>query len=108
MSKYQKVAISIPDETFRALERARKKRGQSRSEAVAAAVKDWVRGLDVDEASQRYIEGYLRIPEVVTAADEAIAAQSVAGWDPWEPGPPSRASEARRTPKRRRKPRKAR
>lgn len=95
MPGFKKLAVSMPNETYRELERARAKLKQSRSEIVSTAVTAWLRSLDADEESRRYIEGYLRIPEVVTAEDEAIAAQSVAGWDPWEPGPSLRASESR-------------
>src|SRR5205809_130584 len=110
MPGFKKVAVSMPNETYRELERARAKLGQSRSEVVATAVTAWLRSLDADEESRRYIEGYLRIPEVVTAEDEAWVAESVKGWDTWdwEPGKPSRASESKaptltkRTPSRRR------
>ena len=98
MTTHRKVAISIPDETYLALEKARAKLGQSRSEAVATAVREWLKGLDASEASRRYIEGYLRVPEVVTEEDEAWIRASLAGWGPWEPGEPSRVSESRTTP----------
>src|SRR5450432_4237686 len=94
MSAFKKVAVTIPVVTYRSLEKARAKLGKTRSEVVASAIKEWLRGLDADEQQRRYMEGYRRIPE--TAADAALIAAAAADWSPWEPGAPSRAAELRR------------
>ena len=83
MSKSAKMAVSVPGETYAALEAARKKAGLGRSAAVARALDAWVadqrepRGPD-----QRYVEGYLRRPEDVSAL-AAVAAGAVAGFGEW-------------------------
>lgn len=98
MTTHRKVAISIPDETYQALERARDKLGQSRSEAVSHALRDWLSGLDAGETRRRYLDGYRRLPEHVTAVDGAWAEAAVAGWSEWDVGAPPRVGEAAAVP----------
>jgi hypothetical protein len=104
MSAYVKIAVTVPAETFAAVERVRRRMGKTRSAAVSLALEEWLRSVDLSDADRRYIEGYRRQPEAV---DEiaAVAAQATAswtGWEPevswaaWEPGQPSRAAEPRR------------
>jgi metal-responsive CopG/Arc/MetJ family transcriptional regulator len=95
MTAFKKIAVSIPAETYRSLEKARGHLGKSRSEVVALAVKEWLRSLEAGEASRRYIEGYLRLPEQTGVEDVAIVAAATAEWSTWEPRPTSRASEPR-------------
>jgi metal-responsive CopG/Arc/MetJ family transcriptional regulator len=95
MTAFKKIAVSIPAETYRSLEKARGQLGKSRSEVVAFAVREWLRSLDADEASRRYVDGYLRVPERAAAEDVSIVAAATADWSTWEPGQPSRASEPR-------------
>ncbi len=83
MKKAAKVAVSIPAETLAALERLRRKRGQSRSSAVAEAIEAWLKASDLGEADRRYAEAYLRDPEAVEES-AAIAEKVVTGWEPWE------------------------
>ena len=66
MSAFKKIAVTIPAETYRSLEQARDKLGKTRSEVVAFAVKEWLRGLDASEQSRRYLAGYLRTPEALS------------------------------------------
>jgi len=101
MTAFKKVAVSIPAETYRSLEKARGQLGKTRSEVVAVAVKEWLRGLEAGEASRRYVDGYLRLPERAAADDVAITAAATADWSTWEPGPASRASEPK--PRRRKR-----
>ncbi len=104
MSACVKIAITVPAETFAAVERVRRRMGKSRSAAVSLALEEWLRSVDLSDADQRYIEGYRRQPEDL---DEiaALAAQSTsswgawepeASWAAWEPGQPSRATSPRR------------
>jgi Arc/MetJ-type ribon-helix-helix transcriptional regulator len=95
MSGFKKIAVSIPAETYRSLEKARGHLGKSRSEVVAFAVREWLRSLDAGEASRRYVDGYLRLPERVAGDDVSTVAAATADWSTWEPGEPSRASESR-------------
>jgi hypothetical protein len=96
MTTYKKVAVTVPADTYAALERARSRLGKSRSEVVALAVKEWLHGLEAGAARKRYVEGYLQLPESRgdVSASVAIAAAATADWSTWEPGPPSRASES--------------
>ena len=78
-----KVAISLPDETLGALERARKRRGLTRSAAVAKAIAVWLKDDEPSEADRRYVEAYLRHPESVVERG-AIAAAAVSTWAKWK------------------------
>jgi metal-responsive CopG/Arc/MetJ family transcriptional regulator len=102
MTAFKKVAVSVPADTFAALERARGKLGKSRSEVVAAAIKDWLRGLEAGAVRERYIAGYLQLPESADDLQSTLqmAAAATADWSAWEPGAPSHASEARGRTKR--------
>lgn len=98
MSAFKKIAISVPVETYRALERARDKLGTSRSEAVSIAIRDWLQSLEAGAARERYVAGYLQVPEAPGDLDAsmAVAAAATADWSSWEPAPPSRPAEPRR------------
>lgn len=71
-----KVAVSIPADLYRAVERVRKRRRKSRSAVVQDALRNWLR-LEAEAALVReYEEGYRRKPESrpeVKAADAAAA-----------------------------------
>ena len=97
MSAFKKIAVTIPAETYKAVERARRRLGKARSAIVATALDEWLRGQQADEAARRYVEGYLRQPETPEeiAVTEAIAAQAVADWPPWDADQPTRAAESR-------------
>ena len=58
-----KVAISMPRETFRSVERARRNLKLGRSEAVVAALRNWLREQEEAEMVRQYVEGYRRHPE---------------------------------------------
>jgi metal-responsive CopG/Arc/MetJ family transcriptional regulator len=94
MPGFKKIAVSLPADTFRSLEKARGQLGKTRSEVVAAAIDAWLQGLDASEARRRYVEGYLRLPE---DADATLVSTATADWSSWEPGAPSRAAEKRRS-----------
>jgi hypothetical protein len=64
MSGFTKIAVTVPTETYAVVERLRLRLGKSRSAAVALALAQWVRDADMAEADRRYIDGYLRTPEV--------------------------------------------
>jgi metal-responsive CopG/Arc/MetJ family transcriptional regulator len=86
MKKTAKVAVSIPMATFRSLERERRRAKKTRSAAVTEAITEWLRSKELGEADRRYVEGYLKQPETAgeVAASEAMAIDSMAGWEPWK------------------------
>lgn len=63
MSKSAKVAITLPADTFRALERARKRLRLNRSEAIQQAVAFWLAAREGDPRVEEYIRGYLAVPD---------------------------------------------
>ncbi len=102
MIRFTKIAVTVPTETYKAVERARARLGKSRSAMVAEALAEWLRGLEVSETDRRYVESYLRKPETVQDA-AVMTAVSTAHWDRWEPGEPSRAAEPRAAARRKRR-----
>lgn len=66
-----KIAISIPDETFREVEKERLARGVSRSEFFRHAVEEHLRRAKEREDIQQYIRGYQKYPE--TRDEQAVA-----------------------------------
>ncbi|HET9706721.1 MAG TPA: ribbon-helix-helix protein, CopG family [Gemmatimonadales bacterium] len=72
-----KTAISLPDETFRRVDRAAKRLGVSRSELFARAAENWLDALEDDgttEAINRAIAGLPADHEFTDAAAAALAA----------------------------------
>jgi metal-responsive CopG/Arc/MetJ family transcriptional regulator len=82
MKNVAKVAISIPADTLKSLEKARLRLHKTRSAVVTEAIESWLRSGEVDTEDQRYVEGYLRQPEHDGVAE--LASAVVAGWEPWE------------------------
>jgi len=83
MKNVAKVAVSIPRETLRSLERARTRLRKTRSAAVTEAIEKWLKAEDVGDDDRRYVEGYLRQPE--QSADVAAVAGAVAAtWERWD------------------------
>jgi metal-responsive CopG/Arc/MetJ family transcriptional regulator len=58
-----KIAFSLPDELYRALEGARRRAGKSRSAAVQEALRQWLLREARGELVREYEEGYRRDPE---------------------------------------------
>lgn len=80
-----KIAISLPKDLLKAIEKERLARGESRSEFLRHAVEDMLRRKKEKELSQQYIRGYQRFPE--TEDEKAlydIAAVWAAEDNPWE------------------------
>ena len=78
-----KVAVSLPVETLKSLERVRTRLRMTRSGAVAEAIERWVQIEEVGDDERCYLEGYSRKPE---RSDEAaaLASATVATWERWE------------------------
>jgi metal-responsive CopG/Arc/MetJ family transcriptional regulator len=83
MKSVEKVAVSIPTSTLKAVERARARLRKTRSAVVAEALEQWLAGEAPGEDDDRYVAGYLRHPERVDEAS-ATAGAVVQGWEPWE------------------------
>ena len=66
-----KIAISLPDEVFRAVEKERLAKGQSRSQFFCKAVEEHLRREKEREDIEQYIKGYQRYPE--TKEEMALA-----------------------------------
>ena len=83
MKNVAKVAVSIPRQTLRSLERARARLRKTRSAAVTEAIEQWLKTEDVSDADRRYVEGYLRQPE--RGVDVATVAAAIAAtWERWD------------------------
>ncbi len=78
-----KVAISLPTDLYRAVEKTRKKNRRSRSAVVQDALRRWLREQQQAQADQEYVEAYRRMPETPQeiAEAEAMAKDS---WSEWE------------------------
>jgi len=76
-TRFVKTAISLPDETFKRVERAAAQLGVSRSEFFARAAERWLDALDNDttaDAINRAIEGLHDDAAFVSAAAAALTA----------------------------------
>ncbi len=83
MKGVAKVAISLPLNTLKSLEKARIRLKKTRSALVAEALQRWLDTEELGASDKLYIEGYLKRPEV-TRETEALAAAVTAGWEPWQ------------------------
>ena len=68
-----KVAVSLPDELFRALESARRRARKTRSSVVQEALRDWLRRQARAELVRDYEEGYRRSSETTREVESALA-----------------------------------
>lgn len=80
-----KIAISLPDEVFRRIERERRHRGESRSEFLRRTVETYFHQKQERQAVEQYVKGYRQHPETeqelgwVAAASQAVLAEY-----PWD------------------------
>ncbi len=81
MKRTAKVAVSLPTETLRRLDRESRRLKQTRSAVVTRAVQAWLDQQEISEQDREYVEGYLRRPE---GTAEALATAATAAWEPWE------------------------
>ncbi len=79
-----KVAVSIPEPLYQALERARRRSGKSRSAVMQEALRDWLRRGAQAELVREYEEGYRARPEDEGEAESALAtATALLGDEEW-------------------------
>ena len=90
-----KIAISLPDSTLEAVEKARKKTGESRSSFLRRAAESMIRREQEREWDRRYVEAYRRMPETVedTLYSEELAA-IIAAENPWDDESPVPTSKS--------------
>ncbi len=83
-----KIALSLPDQMLKVIEKERKARGLSRSEFLREAVERLLREERVRLEKEQYIRGYLEHPETEEemAWAEAASAEVLAEY-PWEEEP---------------------
>ena len=63
MRKSVRIAVSIPDEDFKKLERLRKEKGMSRSKLFVEAFRLMQDSFDTQKNIRKYQEGYRKFPE---------------------------------------------
>jgi metal-responsive CopG/Arc/MetJ family transcriptional regulator len=63
MKKSAKVAISLPENVLKAVEKQRKARGESRSEFFRRAAEKLLKQEQESKAIEKYVKGYRDIPE---------------------------------------------
>lgn len=84
MEKSAKVAISLPEDTLKVIEKERKARGESRSEFFRRAIEEYLRQEKNSIEIEKYIHGYTTIPES-TEEVEVIhqAGVNILSEEPW-------------------------
>jgi metal-responsive CopG/Arc/MetJ family transcriptional regulator len=80
-----KIAVSIPADLYRAVERVRKERAQSRSAVVQEALRAWLGSVTRADLVREYEDGYREHPETKgeTAAAMANALDAFANEENW-------------------------
>ena len=68
-----KIAISLPNELYRAIERARKRCGKTRSALAQDALRHWLKHQQEAGWIREYVEGYRRMPESPSEIEAANA-----------------------------------
>lgn len=59
----KRIAVSLPDDLFRRMERVRKKQRVPRSRLVQKAVGDYMQRTDEETLEKRSFDGYRRVPD---------------------------------------------
>ena len=86
----KKTAISLPDELFREIERARKRSNKDRSTWIQEAASDYLKRKTMQEKIDAYFEGYRRIPDGDDPdflAMEKIGIEDAASDEEWPEAP---------------------
>ena len=80
-----KVAISLPDDVFEAIEKNRLAIGITRSEVIRKAIEEYLRHEKKRQLEDQYIQGYLDCPETAEEIDwVASAGLAALAGDSWE------------------------
>ena len=84
MSKGAKVAISLPENVLKAIEKERKARGESRSEFFRRAAEKLLKQARESKAVEDYVRGYRDMPESAEEIGSAHrAGVSALSKEPW-------------------------
>lgn len=96
-----KVAVTVPEDTLRAVEKRRRVLGMSRSAVVSAALESWLADQAMTAEERRYVVAYLKQPETSEELRETtvIGAAAMANWDPWVDAPEKPPASTRRRSK---------
>ena len=82
-----KIAISLPDDVLKEIEKERLAKGVSRSEFFRRAVEEHLRRQRERELEEQYVRGYLENPETPEELEWVFAAGLEAlAENPWEDG----------------------
>jgi metal-responsive CopG/Arc/MetJ family transcriptional regulator len=68
-----KVAVSLPEPLYRAVEAARRRSGSTRSAVVQEALREWLRRRAQGDLVREYEAGYRRRPEQAAELERALA-----------------------------------
>ena len=84
-SKTVKVAVSLPEEEYRHVEKLRKELRISRSAVITRALKSWIASSRNQERVRAYVDGYRRVPETDEESKvfESLAGEAIA-LEEWE------------------------
>jgi hypothetical protein len=84
-----KVAVTVPEETLRAVEKRRRVLGMSRSAVVSEALASWLADQAMTAEERQYVVAYLKQPESGEEVREtaALGRAAMAGWEPWPDAP---------------------
>jgi len=83
MPQTEKVAISLPIELMRRLERSRKKTGETRSAFIRRSLERAFEESDKKRKIQAYVEGYRKHPETIEEIAQSQAAAELLASEPW-------------------------
>lgn len=81
-----KVAVSLPREVYRQVEKSRKRLRISRSAVISNALKSWTASSREQEKIRAYVEGYRRSPE--TSQEQRLfgsLAGEILATEDWKP-----------------------
>jgi len=76
MIKATKIAISLPTEDLKRIERIRKESGMQRSALIDTAIRFWLDNREKEKMIEQYEEGYRHNPESI---DEIRALEELSG-----------------------------
>ena len=85
MTKTSKIAISLPEEMLAAVEKERAMSGESRSEILRRAIRQFLARRRENKLSERYLHAYEEMPETeqeVAAARHSASA--ILSAEPWQ------------------------
>jgi metal-responsive CopG/Arc/MetJ family transcriptional regulator len=82
---YAKIAVSLPSELLRGVERLRRTTGESRSALVRRSLEGLLGRIEEAGMVREYVAGYLAHPETKEEAEAATAAAAeILAKEPWE------------------------